>query len=275
MTTIARSAGLHDDAPSQPPEGQMWDRALSYWLANYRRVWRGTVISGFLSPFFYLAAMGFGLGALVDAGVGGVAGVPYATFVAPGILAATAMQTAVIETTFPVLGAVKWQRQYHAMLAAPLGITDIVLGHLVFVAMRVAMSTGAFILVAAVLGAMTGWTVLLAWPAAVLAGLAFAAPVMAFAVRQDADLGFTILFRFVVMPMFLFSGVFFPVEQLPDPLELLARVTPLWHAVDLLRGLVGETATATAALGHVGYLLLWVAGGLWLALRSYRTRLIT
>jgi lipooligosaccharide transport system permease protein len=104
--------------------------------------------------------------------------------------------------------------------------------------------------------------------------MAHAAPVYAFAVRQEIDGGFAMLFRFVILPMFLFSGTFFPVDQLPSWLEPVAWVTPLWHAVDLCRSLALGTATPVAASGHVAYLLLWVAVGLWLAVRSFRRRLV-
>jgi lipooligosaccharide transport system permease protein len=259
--------------PSPPAPGLMWDRALAYWLTSYRRVWRGSLFSGFLSPVFFLVAMGFGLGALVDAG-DGIAGVGYVAFIAPGVLAAQAMQTAVIESTYPVLGAVKWQRQYHAMLAAPLGTYDIVLGHLAFILMRVVITSATFLLVAWVLGAIGSSWAVLALPVAALCGMAHAGPVFAFAVRQEVDSGFAMLFRFVILPMFLFSGTFFPVDQLPSWLEPVAWVTPLWHAVDLCRSLALGTATPAAASGHVAYLLLWVVVGLWLAVRSFRRRLV-
>ncbi|WP_203453884.1 ABC transporter permease [Jiangella aurantiaca] len=264
MTTTTRA---------QPAEGRMAGRAFAYWITNYRRVWRGTIISGFLGPLFFLVAMGFGLGTLVDDGGLGAPG--YVEFIAPGILAAQAMQTAVGESTFPVMGALKWQRQYHAMLAAPLGIADLVLGHVAFVAMRVAITSVAFAVVAVALGAITSWWVAAAVFAAVLTGLAFTTPVFAFAARQDNDSGFNVLFRFIVMPMFLFSGTFFPVEQLPAVLEAIAKVTPLWHGVELCRSLVMETATAAGSLGHVAYLAVWVVGGLWLAFASFRKRLVT
>ncbi|WP_198663536.1 ABC transporter permease [Jiangella endophytica] len=258
---------------AQPREGRMAGRAFAYWLANYRRVWRGSIISGFLGPLFFLLAMGFGLGTLVDGGGLGAPG--YVEFIAPGILAAQAMQTAVGESTFPVMGALKWQRQYHAMLAAPLGIADLVLGHVAFVAMRIAITSVAFALVAVALGAITSWWVVGAVFAAILTGLAFTTPVFAFAARQDNDSGFNVLFRFIIMPMFLFSGTFFPVEQLPAGLEAVAMATPLWHGVELCRSLVMGTATVAGSLGHVAYLLLWVVGGLWLALASFRKRLVT
>jgi lipooligosaccharide transport system permease protein len=262
-----------DTRPPPSAPGWIWDRAFAYWLTSYRRVWRGSLISGFLAPIFFLAAMGFGLGALVDAG-DGIAGIDYVAFIAPGILAAQAMQTAVIESTYPVLGAVKWQRQYHAMLAAPLGPSDVVLGHLAFIVMRVAITSTTFLLVAWLLGAMESPWAVLGLPVAVLCGMAYAAPVFAFAIRQEVDSGFAMLFRFAILPMFLFSGTFFPVDQLPGWLEPIAWLTPLWHAVDLCRALALETATALAATGHVAYLLLWSGAGLGLAVRSFRRRLV-
>jgi lipooligosaccharide transport system permease protein len=113
----------------------------------------------------------------------------------------------------------------------------------------------------------------LAPPAAVLTGMAFAAPVAAFAITQDRDLGFAALSRFAIVPMFLFSGTVFPIEELPRALELIAYVTPLWHGVDLARELsLGEAAVGPALL-HVGYLALWVLTGTAVALITFRRRL--
>ena len=255
-------------------DGALWDRALSYWLLSYRRTWRGSLFSGFLSPLLFLAAMGFGLGALVDDGGQRALGVSYLAFIAPGVLAAQAMQTAVGESTFPVMGAMKWQRQYHAMLATPLRVGDVVAGHLVFVALRVAIASAVFLAVAGVLGALLSWWAVLALPVAVLCGMAFAAPTFAFAARTESDAGFNVLFRFVVMPLFLFSGTFFPVSQLPGFLQPIAWATPLWHAVEVCRALSLGTASAPSVLAHCGYLLLWVAAGTVLARWSFRSRLV-
>lgn len=269
-STVLARAGL------APGEGVFAGRAFAYWLTSYRRVWRGSLFSGFLSPVMFLAAMGFGLGSLVDGGAaGGIEGLSYLAFVAPGVLAAQAMQTAVGESTYPVMGAIKWQRQYHAMLAAPMGVTDILVGHLGFVLMRVTITSAAFLLVASLLGAIGSWWAVLALPVAMLCGLAHAAPVFAVAARQDSDGGFNVLFRFVIMPMFLFSGTFFPVDQLPALLRPMAWATPLWHAVELCRELSVGTASLAPAVGHVAYLLLWVVAGAWLARASFRRRLVT
>lgn len=262
-------------APPLMPASRRWVPAFRYWLTNYRRSWKGTVISGLLSPVFFLLAMGFGLGALVDSGSGGVDGLDYLAFVAPGILAAQSMQTAVSESTFAVMAGHKWFRLYFAMTATPLGSRDVLVGHLAFVALRVAMTSVAFALVAVVFGAITTPWVVAGVVAAVLTGMAFAASIFAYSIRQESDSGFNVLFRFIVMPMFLFAGVFFPLDRLPVVLEWLAMVTPLWHGVDLTRGLVLQTTSVSTALVHVGYLLVWVIGGFHLADREFRKKLVT
>ena len=250
-------------------------RVTAYWLTAYRRTWRASVFSDFLSPLLFLAGMGFALGSLVDAeGAGGLGGVSYAAFVAPGVLAAQAMQTAVGETTFSVMGAIKWNRQYHAMLAAPLSPGDVVRGHLLFVLLRVTTTSAIFLVVAAALGTLRSPAALLALPVAVLTGMAFAGPVFAVAARSETDQPFHLLFRFVVTPLFLFSGTFFPISQLPEVLQWVARATPLWHGVAACRSLALGTAQVLPVLGHVAYLLAFVALGAALAHRSLRARVV-
>lgn len=262
---------------TQPTEGRMWPRAFSFWLTDYKRVWRGTLIGGLLGPVFFLGAIGFGLGNLVDDGPsGGVAGMRFVTFVAAGILAAQSMQTAVFESTFPVMGSIKWHRHYFAQLATPMGVADVLAGHLVFVAMRVSITTTSFLFVAGLLGAFESWWVLLAWPVAVLGGVAFAAPVFAFAAtQQDAGNGFNLLFRFIVMPLFLFSGTFFPIDRLPLAFEAVAWFAPLSHAIAVCRDLATGAPELLPAAGHVAYIILWIAVGAVLALRSFQRRLIS
>jgi lipooligosaccharide transport system permease protein len=253
-----------------------WRSAFDFWLYSYRRVWRASIFSSFLSPLLYLGSLGFGLGSLVDGdGSGRIDGVSYLAFVAPGILAAGAMQTAFSESTYPVLGATTWQRQYHAQLASPLTITDVFLGHLAFVGFRIALGATAFLAIGAVLGAFTSGWAILALPVAVLCGLAYAGPVMAFAVNQETDSGFALLLRFALVPMFLFAGTFFPLDQLPLALQVVGWLTPVWHGTALCRDLALGAAGSWASLGHLGYLLTWVAGGVALGNHSYRARLAT
>lgn len=249
-------------------------RSFEYWLFQYKRTWRGSVVSTVLFPVLFLASMGVGLGTLVDSSAsGGVEGHSYLVFLAPGLLAATAMQTGVGESTYPVMGAIKWVKTYHAMLATPLGVVDVLVGHLLYIATRVLFGSAVFLVVMAAFGAVDSPLGLLTLPAAVLTGLAFSAPAVAYAAVVENDAGFAVLMRFVITPLFLFGGVFYPVSQLPLLLEQLAYLTPLWHGVALSRGLALGTVSAGAALGHALYLCAWIAGGFWFAVRNYRRRL--
>ncbi len=249
-------------------------RAYEHWLANYRRVWRGTIGTSLLNPILFLAAFGIGLGTLVDQSANAPAGVPYLDYVAPGLLATAAMQTASVEASWPVMAAIKWTRTYHAMLATPLLARDILVGHQLFVVTRVLVTSSLYLAVIAAFGAVSSPLALLVPLAAVLVGTAFSAPVAALAAHVKSDTSFPTLFRFVIVPMFLFSGAFFPVERLPAVLEAVAYLTPIWHGVELCRSLTLGAVDAAAASGHVAYLLAWSLGGLVLARLAYSRRLL-
>jgi lipooligosaccharide transport system permease protein len=248
-------------------------RAYEYWLYGYRRVWRGTFMSSFLNPVLYLTALGIGLGKLVNRG-GTPLGVPYLEFVAPGMLAATAMQIAAIEGSFPIRAAIAWTRSYHGMLATPLRVPDLVAGHLLYVATRVGAAACIYLGVITAFGAVHSWYALFAPLVAVAIGLAFAAPVSALSAWAEEEV-FNPLFRFVVTPMFLFSGTFFPVTRLPHGLRELAYATPLWHGVAVVRGLTLGTASLGPVLLHVAYLLAFAAAGFGLSYLAHRKKLVT
>ena len=248
-------------------------RAYEHWLAQYKRVWRGTIGTSLINPLLYLAALGVGLGTIVDSSSNAPAGVPYLDFIAPGLLAAAAMQTAATESSWPVMGAIKWTRTYYAMTATPLTERDVLIGHQLFVVTRVFIASTAYLLIVALFGAVHSWLALLAIPVAVLIGTSFSMPMAAYASSVEHDHSFPPIFRFLIVPMFLFSGAFFPVEQLPLLFELAAYVTPIWHGVELCRGLMLGTVELLPALGHLAYLLAWTVGGFLLARRSYRRRL--
>jgi lipooligosaccharide transport system permease protein len=210
--------------------GALAVRQFRFWLTDYRRTWRGSIYSSVLNPLLYLGAMGLGLGKLVNQhGTAQLGGVSYLLFLAPGLLAAQAMQTGIGECTYPVLGSVKWNRTYQAAAASPLRPGDIFRGHQLFVTMRLVMNSAAFLAVMAAFGAVRSPAVIWTLPAAVLTGLAFAAPVEAWAITQNKDAGFSVVFRFILIPLFLFSGTFFPVSALPALFEWIAYATPLWH----------------------------------------------
>ena len=248
-------------------------RVYESWVMGYRRTWRGSVVSSVLNPVLYLTALGIGLGKLVNRGNG--LGIPYIEFVAPGMLAVVSMQIGTFEASYPVMASIRWTRQYHAILATPLRIRDIILGHQLYVASRVAAAAGIYLVALVAFDAIRSPWALLAWPVAILLGLSFSAPVAAFAAWLKNEEGFNALFRFGITPLFLFSGTFFPLARLPHGIRELAYVTPLWHGVDLMRHLTLGTPQLWASLGHVAYMAVWFAGGLWLAERTHTKRLIT
>jgi len=252
-------------------------RSLQSWAYRYKRTWRGSAFSSVLQPVLFLAAMGLGLGSLVNQGHAqqqSLGGIEYIDFLAPALLAAAAMQTAAMESSWPVMAAVKWLKTYDAMLATPLRVRDVLSGHLVWITMRVTMGAAIFIVVMALFGTIKSVLAVFLLPAAILTGLAFAAPICAFSVTLERDSGLTALFRFGIIPMFLFSGTFFPVEQLPSYLQPIAYITPLWHGVDLCRTLSLGTATFLGSLGHVAYLSLWMVAGVLIANVTYSRRLV-
>jgi len=249
-------------------------RPLEFFFAQYRRVWRGTAISSVVTPVIFLLAFGFGLGELVDRSTDLPDGISYLEFVAPGLLAATAMQIASFEASWPVLSAIKWSRQYHAMLASPLRVGDILIGHQAFIAFRMLLTASVYLAAIAAFGAVNSPLGILAVPVAVLVGVAFAAPIAAWGAYTENEASFVAIFRFLILPMFLFSGTFVPIEQLPGVLRLVAYVTPLWHGVDLSRQLTLGDVEVWSALGHLAYLLSFTAAGLVAAYYSYRRRLV-
>ena len=265
------------DVPPAPSTLAMVGRAFNYWRAQYRRTWRGTAISTVIEPLGFLAAIGLGLGSLVNTGNGSanLDGVDYLAFIAPGLLAAAAMQTAAFESTYPVMGSIKWHRTYHAQLATPLGVVDLLAGHLLFVAMRLTITVTVFLLLMAAFGAIGSWWAVLALPVAVLTGLAHAAPIFAFSAKQDNDSGFAMLFRFGIVPLFLFSGTFFPISQLPAVLHPVAWVTPLWNGVALCRDLALGHPDAASAAGHLAVLVAWTVAGFVVARRTFERRLVS
>jgi len=241
----------------------------------YRRTWRGSVISTFLNPVLFLLAMGVGLGELVDGGTGSAdLDLPYLTFLAPGLLAATAMQTGAGDAAYPVMAGIKWRQTYQATLATPVGVTELVAGHLGWVAIRLTFVTVVYALVMAAFDATGVVNGLLAVPPAVLTGVAFSAPVTAFTARLKNEAGLSGLFRFVILPLFLFSGTFFPVSQLPGFIQPVAYVIPLWHGVSLCRGLALDVGFGAPPAISVAYLAAWLVIGGALAVRQLRKRLV-
>ncbi|HXZ82154.1 MAG TPA: ABC transporter permease [Acidimicrobiales bacterium] len=251
-----------------------WLRSLAYWSYQYKKTWRGSVTTSFLYPVLYLAALGVGLGSLVDHHAHAVSGVSYLDFLAPGLLASTAMQVGANEAMYPVMDAIKWGRAYLAMLATPLTVKDVVRGHLAWIAFRLLTVCAIYLAIMGAFGTLRSGLAVLAIPAGVLTGLAFVVPIAAFAAAQESDRGFSTLYRFGLIPLFLFSGTFFPVAQLPRWLQFVAYATPLYHGVALCRGFVIGDLGWAAGMVHASYLVALAVAGYLVALRSYRKRLV-
>jgi lipooligosaccharide transport system permease protein len=249
-------------------------REFRYWMTNYRRTWRGSIYSSVLNPVLYLSAIGVGLGALVNKhGSAKLGGISYLAFLAPGLLAAAAMETGIGESTYPVLGSVKWRRTYYAAVSTPLRPSDLFHGHLLFTTLRLVMNCAVFLGVMAAFGAAKSHWALAALPVAVLTGLAFATPIEAWAITVLKDTSFALIFRFGMIPLFLFSGTFFPVSQLPGWAQPIAYATPLWHGVALCRSLSLGDPTPGGTLLHLGYLAALAGAGIVIGNRTYRRRL--
>lgn len=249
-------------------------REFGYWMRRYRRIWRGTVVISVANPLLFLAALGGGLGKLVDANHSGhLAGTPYLDFLAPGLLAASAMQNGFVEGAFPVFQSSRSRGNYPAAAATSMRPGDILAGHLLFVAFRVLFSGLLFLAVVVAFGVVGPARALLVAGPVLLTGMAFAAPLMAWAVRVDRQSRLNGLYRFVVMPLYMFSGTFFPVGQLPHWLQAVAACTPLYQGVALTRSAALGGGGAGAAAVHTCYLLALTAAGVWAASRSYTRRL--
>lgn len=262
-------------APGAGLSGPGLRHFLEHQLRRYRSTWRATVVSGVATPLMFLLAIGVGLGSMIDEqgrGDLGAAG-SYLEFVGPGLLAAAAMMSGAAESLWPTLGALKWEGTYKAVLSTPLTAAELATGHLLWIGCRVTVGATLYTIVLALAGIPSSPWAVLAVPAAVLTGLSFAAPLSAFSASQETDEVFPMINRVAIIPLFLFSGAFFPIDQLPAVLGALARVTPLYHGVALCRGLMLGSIDPLGALGHVAFLLACIALGWWWALRTFTGRL--
>jgi lipooligosaccharide transport system permease protein len=229
----------------------------AYWLV---------VISGFLEPVLYLLSIGIGVGTLIrEIPLGDGRTIGYAAFVAPSMLAASAMSGALSESTFNFFGKMKYMKLYDAVLATPVRPMEIAFGELLWAMARGALYCGAFLVIMVAMGLTgPGWA-LAAFPATLLVGFAFGALGMALSTFMRSWQDFDLL-GVVQFSLFLFSGTFAPVASYPAALRVLVELTPLYHAVELIRGLT-TGLIEVSLLGHAGYLVLMAAAGLFIASR--------
>jgi lipooligosaccharide transport system permease protein len=267
-------------APSAPllrifPAGGYARRSRTIMLRSalvYRRAWLA-IVSGFCEPVFYLFAMGQGLGTYVGT-LPGPDGAPlsYAAFIAPGLLAASAMNGAVLDSTFNVFFKLRYERLYDAMLATPLGVVDIALGEIGWALVRGGFYALGFLSLMAVAGLLGSPWALLALPAALLVAFGFAAVGMAATsfMRSWQDFDLILL---ATLPMFLFATTFYPLSVYPEPVQRLVQCLPLYHAVELMRGLTTGVVD-WSMLWHVVYFAVMIAIGVVVAARRLNVLLL-
>lgn len=254
MTTLGRRI-----AP--PTLGRVRARyVLERNVLVYRRLWL-VVVSGVVEPVFYLFSIGIGISKLVG-DVTGPGGQPveYTAFVAPALLAASAMNGAVFESTMNIFYKLKWAKTYDGMLAAPLNVWDIAIGEITWSQIRGGLYAGTFLLVALAMGLLQSWWAILALPAALLIGLAFGAAGFATTTFMKSWQDFDLV-TLVTMPLFLFSATFYPLDVYPPLLQTIAQLSPLFHGVEIIRALTLGVVDASILI-HVGFLVAMTLTGL-------------
>jgi lipooligosaccharide transport system permease protein len=230
-------------------------RAQRIWERNYlvyRRLWK-IIFTGFFEPVFYLLSIGIGFGALVPevTGPGGTP-IPYTAFVAPALMATSAMNGAVMETTFNIFFKLKFGNVYEGILTTPMSPRDIAIGEIGWALFRGALYSIVFLVVMAVMGLTDSWWAIMTIPGAVLIGFAFGSVGLAACTYmrswQDFD-----LVSLVTMPLFLFSATFYPIDVYPPVIQQIIKISPLYHGTELLRALSLGIFDWSLA-GHVAFL---------------------
>jgi lipooligosaccharide transport system permease protein len=227
------------------------------------------VVSGFFEPVFFLIAMGVGLGTYIgDVTLPDGRAVSYAAYIAPALLAVSAMNGAVYDSTWNVFFKMHFGKLYHSMLSTSLGPLDVAFGEICYALLRGGVYALGFLTVMQVMGLNLAWTAVLSIPAVLLVAFAFAAVGMAvtsyMSTFQQMD-----WINFVMLPMFLFSATFYPLSVYPQAVQWLIQALPLWHAVELVRGLT-TGVLSTAMLVHVAYFVVMIVAGVVLTARRLR-----
>lgn len=230
----------------------------------YRRIWKENLVGAFVQPLLYLLGVGIGVGSLVDRGPESAAvlgDVSYFAFYATALLATSAMFNASQEALWPTADGFRWSYVFWGMVATPIEPRDVATSRALHFGGRTVVTALGVAGVLALFDETRSWGLLAAVPVSVLCGLAFAMPIAAWSSSRKSETAYAAVLRFVIVPMFLFGGAFYPIEQLPDVLEPIAWVTPLWHAIELCRGLVLGGLGLGWALLHLAVLFAYAVGG--------------
>ena len=238
--------------------GLLATRTSNYWV----------ILSGFFEPVFYLLSLGIGLGTLVGTVSDGGHHVPYAAYIAPALLAVSAMNGAVYDSTWNVFFKMNYGKLYEGMLATSIGPFDVALGEISFALLRGALYAGGFMIIMQLFGLNLAWTAILALPAVILIAFGFASLGMAITsymkTFQQMD-----WINFIMLPMFIFSATFYPITVYPPVMQYIIEALPLWHGVELIRGLTTGTLS-WGLLWHVLYFAVMISLGLVFTTRRLR-----
>jgi lipooligosaccharide transport system permease protein len=251
---------------------RMWESQFKVYLT----IWKSNVLGAFVQPLLYMLGMGLGVGALVDESTNAsqqLDGLSYFQFLAPALIATSAMMVTTSEAMFPVMAGFKWIRTFHAAAATPLSPGQIAAGVGLWQATKALITGGGVALALLLFDATRSTGLPLAVVFAGLTGTAFAAPITAWAATREQERSFPSINRFVITPLFLFGGAFYPISELPEWLQWVAKATPIWHGVELCRDAVTHRLELGSTVGHIGYLLAFVVVGWVVARRTFSERL--
>lgn len=274
MTELTRTAHGPEVSAAKAGRFGAW-YVTEYYLRALVRYGDVILADAVGSPLMYILAMGVGLGSLLTGNHSLFDGVPYIVFIAPALLVSSAVQGGVTEATFPVMDGFKWHRIYQGPIVTPITPRQIASGQILAIAIRLLVQSCLFMVIVGLFGAVSLPAGLAAIPVAMLAGLAMGLPIMAYSATIREERGqFSIIMRFVFMPLFLFSGTFYPLSELPIFLQWIGWISPIWHGTELARlAMYAHAVPGWLAAVHLAVLLMLAGLGFWITLRNFVARL--
>jgi lipooligosaccharide transport system permease protein len=245
---------------------------VEHHIRRTRRAWAGLFLSGVLNPIFTMLALGFGIGSQID-DTSSLGTVDYLHFVGPGVLVGAAFVQGGFFSLWPTMSSLRWEGTYQNIVRTPASAADVLTGHLLWIGLRVAFSSTLFLFVVVIsLGGTSPLAVLTPFVAA-LTAVAVAAPICAFTARRENDQGFALVSRLIITPLFIFSGTFTTVDSLPEAIQVVVKVFPAFHGIELTRDMMNNSASIGSAAGNLFALLFWGCLGWAAALPAFRRTL--
>jgi len=261
-----------------PAPLRVWEKEF----LSYRSFWQSNLLGTIVRPLFYLLGMGFGVGGLVENGDRSDAvfgDVSYFQFLGPAMIVTTAMMILVSASLWPIRGGFEWTGTYKSQVTTPITPSEVVMGVGLWHLTYGLISAIGVALVLAFFDSTRAWGLIPACGVAALTGAAYAMPITAWSAIAKTDYSFPNILRFVVIPTFLFAGAFYPISVLPDWLQWFARVSPLWHGIEVARAIVHHSlgfssgVSVGAGIAHIGYLVVWVVVGWYMSFRAFTHKL--